>query len=224
MTGIADIAASLSGAQTTSGASTASQNMLNQQDFFRLMISQFQHQDPFKPMESGEFLGQIAQFSTVDGISQLNTSFAGLQSRLTSDQALAASNLIGREVLVPADTVAFDGRTAVTGRIEVPAGARRLAVDVVDAAGQTVRSLSVNDLADGAFTWDGRHADGGNAPAGGYRLVARAAADGVEIAAPVRLTGTVSAVHLDPTTGLQLEVAGIGPVDLDAVQRIASSN
>ena len=61
---------------TSSGAAaenTATQNMLNQQDFFSLMIAQFQNQDPFKPMESGEFLGQIAQFSTVDGIHSLNT-------------------------------------------------------------------------------------------------------------------------------------------------------
>jgi len=48
---------------------------LGQEDFLRLMITQLENQDPFKPMESGDFLGQIAQFGTVEGLSRSLTDF-----------------------------------------------------------------------------------------------------------------------------------------------------
>ena len=59
---------------------------LGQSDFLKLMITQFKNQDPFQPMENGEFLGQIAQFSTVNGIESLNTAFAGLAETLQGEQ------------------------------------------------------------------------------------------------------------------------------------------
>ncbi len=60
---------------------------LGQEDFLTLMITQFRNQDPFEPMDNGEFLGQLAQFGTVNGIEQLNSSFAGLQGSIQSEQA-----------------------------------------------------------------------------------------------------------------------------------------
>ena len=45
------------------------------EDFLALMTTQLQNQDPLKPLESGDFLGQIASFSTVSGIGELNDSF-----------------------------------------------------------------------------------------------------------------------------------------------------
>ena len=59
-----------------------------QEAFFDLMVTQLQNQDPFNPLESGDFLGQIAQFGTVNGIAELEQSFAGLASSLQSSQAL----------------------------------------------------------------------------------------------------------------------------------------
>ena len=63
---------------------------LGQEDFLTLMISQFRNQDPFEPMDNGDFLGQLAQFGTVNGIEQLNSAFAGLAGSIQSDQALQA--------------------------------------------------------------------------------------------------------------------------------------
>ena len=73
--------------------SQARNDELGQSDFLTLMITQFKNQDPFKPMENGEFLGQLAQFSTVSGIDSLNASFAGLTESLQGEQALQAAVL-----------------------------------------------------------------------------------------------------------------------------------
>ncbi len=67
---------------------------LGQADFMRLMTEQLKHQDPLKPLSNSEFIGQLAQFSTVQGISDLNTSVAGFGSALTGDQVLKGAALV----------------------------------------------------------------------------------------------------------------------------------
>ena len=62
-------------------------DQLGQSDFLTLMITQFKNQDPFEPMDNGEFLGQLAQFSTVNGIESLNSSFGGLSTAMQDNQA-----------------------------------------------------------------------------------------------------------------------------------------
>ena len=79
---------------------------LGQEDFLTLMVTQFQNQDPFEPMDNGDFLGQLAQFSTVSGIDSMNSGFAGLEGALRDEQALQAANLVGRTIVAETD-VAF---------------------------------------------------------------------------------------------------------------------
>jgi len=76
-----------------------SRTELGQQDFLELMITQFKNQDPFEPMDNGDFLGQLAQFSTVSGIESLNQGFAGLSESMQSDQILQAASLVGHTIL-----------------------------------------------------------------------------------------------------------------------------
>ena len=84
---------------------TVREGDLGQEDFLHLMLTQLKNQDPFKPMESGEFLGQIAQFGTVQGLAGLQTSFDSLSSSLVSNQALQASTVVGRSALVQTSTI-----------------------------------------------------------------------------------------------------------------------
>ena len=227
MTGISDspsLTSLLGGATSaTAAVNSAEQNMLNQEDFFSLMIAQFQNQDPFKPMESGEFLGQIAQFSTVDGITTLNSSFGDLRTQMTSDQTLQASGLIDRNVLVPTDSIDYAGHGSVDGRVAVPTGADRITVEIVDARGQTVRSFAAEGSALGEtfeFSWDGISADGVQQPAAGYTIRARAGQGQSELALTPELAGQVNAVRMDGN-GLLLEVTGLGDVPFSSVTRIA---
>ncbi|MGY8841488.1 MAG: flagellar hook assembly protein FlgD, partial [Pseudomonadales bacterium] len=55
-------------------------SVLGQEDFLKLLTTQLQHQDPMEPMENGEFMGQMAQFSTVSGITEMGESIDGLVS------------------------------------------------------------------------------------------------------------------------------------------------
>jgi len=101
---------------------------LGQEDFMTLMIAQFRNQDPMKPMENGEFLGQLAQFGTVSGIDELHGEFAGLRSSIQSEQALQAANLVGHTVLAESDTGYFTGGGRLAGAVELPASAANVQI------------------------------------------------------------------------------------------------
>ena len=58
----------------------ASSDKLGQDDFLQLMTAQLQNQDPFAPMENGDFIAQMAQFSTVSGIEEINKNLSALSA------------------------------------------------------------------------------------------------------------------------------------------------
>ena len=79
------------GLNRTSDTSDKENDELGQTEFLELMTAQLKYQDPLKPMENGDFLGQMAQFGTVSGINELNTTFSSMSASFQSNQALQAS-------------------------------------------------------------------------------------------------------------------------------------
>ncbi len=78
-------------------------NELGKDEFLNLLVAQLNNQDPLAPQDNGAFIAQLAQFSQVEGIGKLNTSMESLLSGYQSSQALQASSLVGRSVIVPTD-------------------------------------------------------------------------------------------------------------------------
>ena len=119
----------ISGLRTTTDPSEEdSRTELGQDDFLKLMTEQLANQDPFEPMENGEFMGQIAQFGAVDGINNLLTSFNDLAVNLQSSQALQASNIIGRQVLVNHDQGYLPETGTLDGAVELDSSASNTSV------------------------------------------------------------------------------------------------
>lgn len=197
------------------------QQSLGQADFLKLMTTQLQSQDPFKPMDSAQFLGQIAQFSTVSGIQSLNTGFASLSDSLTANQALQGAALVGRSVQVPGDALRLGDAGTLTASATIPASGSVNAT-VRDSAGAVVRQIALGPQSAGDVdvSWDGLTDRGTRAPAGGYRLsVEVIGSDGRTQAAATQVIAPVTAVRLG-AQGLQVEVAGVGQVPLTAVTQI----
>jgi flagellar basal-body rod modification protein FlgD len=94
-------------------------SLLGQQDFLTLMTAQLKNQDPLKPMESGDFLAQMAQFSTVAGIEQVNETLAGLSEGMRDMRIGMARDLLGQQVLVPGDMARADTNGAVHGAVDL---------------------------------------------------------------------------------------------------------
>ncbi len=198
-------------------------SQLGQQDFLRLMTTQLNNQDPMKPMASGEFYSQIAQFSSVAGIQDLQKSFSQVSAAMLSSQSLQASGLVGRDVLVPAQTGQLTQGSEIQGAISVPADMQSLQLDITDAAGSLIRTIDVGDQSAGMakFQWDGRDASGELAASGSYSIKAGGLLSGQQVALDTLVADRVDSVTINQSgQGVRLNLNGHGAMDLAAVQQI----
>ena len=196
---------------------------LGQEDFLTLMITQFRNQDPFEPLDNGEFLGQLAQFSTVNGIDSLNGAFASLAGAFRDEQALQAANLVGRGVLAQSDAGFYNGDDAVAGVVELGASATSVQIDITDASGQLIRRIELGDQPAGRvdFAWDGRDANGDEMPAGAYGLSARVVRGTTVESVPTYVSASVESITLGQFGGgMTLNLAGGGTLSLADIYQI----
>ncbi|MFK8067018.1 MAG: flagellar hook assembly protein FlgD [Gammaproteobacteria bacterium] len=194
---------------------------LGQDDFMKLMVAQLNNQDPTKPVENAEFLSQLAQFGTVNGITELQNSFSSLSSSLQSNQALQASTLVGREVLVPAKTVDFK-TGAVEGAIELSGSTGELNLLIKNTSGQVVKELKLGAQSEGdvSFKWNGLDESGAAVPAGKYSISAEASIDGESKLMATQLRAKVDSVTLSGASGPLLNLAGIGSIGINEVKQV----
>jgi len=195
---------------------------LGQDEFLKLMTTQLQNQDPTKPIENGDFLAQIAQFSTVQGIGDLNKNFDALSKSLVSNQALQATNLVGHKVLAPTGVAALKAGGSIRGSVELPVASGEVVVNVRDSSGAVVRRLEMGSQAAGSvdFQWDGLKNNGQFAAPGNYFVSAEASADGQFAAVDTLLASDVRSVTLSNSGGLLLDLDGIGALDFSEVRQI----
>jgi flagellar basal-body rod modification protein FlgD len=225
-TNAAGAAGTGTGSTTGTGAAANSATTLGGTDFLTLMLAQLKNQDPTSPVDSNTFLTQLAQLSEVQGITQLNTSFSTLSSSLSPSQALQASSLLGHKVLVTSTTANLTANGTVTGAVNVPQTTSQVLLDVKDSAGVLVRQIDLGAQSTGltSFSWDGKAGDGSQAPAGTYTLSAQyAGAISGGTAATTMINGTVDSVSMGAgSTGLTLNVSGLGSVPFSSVQQISN--
>lgn len=166
--------------EETVKVSDGSQGMLTQEDFFALLTKELSHQDPTKPVDNNEMISQMTAFSTTDGVNQLNDQFTNFASSMTSSQALQASSLVGRSVLVDDNVFGMAEGAETKGKIVSEEAASNVVIYVENTAGEIVQTVPVGDMAAGAsnFVWDGKTADGELAPTGAYRFRVAGLVDG----------------------------------------------
>jgi flagellar basal-body rod modification protein FlgD len=192
---------------------------MGQEDFLRLMTEQLKNQDPLKPMEQGEFIGQMAQFSTVKGIEQMNTGLQNLGLMFGESQALQAASMVGRSAYIGTNIATLEGASGVQGSLTAT-GPGPVTVEVRTPGGQLVRSFVVEARAGGAadFRWDGLNANGQPAPNGEYRITAKQNTT----AAQVQVATRIDSVSYT-SQGVVLNLVGVGPTTFDRITRIGQA-
>jgi flagellar basal-body rod modification protein FlgD len=193
---------------------------LGQADFLRLMTEQLKNQDPLKPLDNNQFLGQLAQFSTVQGIDNMQSAMGSMASVMESDQTLRAASLVGREALVAADKGDLAAGAGTHGEI-VATTAGTIQIEIVDSAGAIVRRTSVEAGAAGnvPWQWDGRNDDGEPIAAGQYSIRATSGKGKDAETLDLRLSAKVDSVSIEPT-GLVLNLSGLGSHPLSSIRRV----
>ncbi|MDH3714345.1 MAG: flagellar hook assembly protein FlgD [Gammaproteobacteria bacterium] len=197
---------------------------MGQADFLKLMTTQLRNQDPFEPIENGEFLGQIAQFGTVTGIQELQQSFGDLSSALQANRALQASVLVGKQVMVNGNQAELAAETGLHGAVEVPGAVSDLRVRVLGGSGETLADIELGAQASGIveFEWDGELADGTRALPGTYTLSAAGGVAGEEQALATLAVANVNSVTLgNGADDVRLDLGALGEIALSDVRRIS---
>ncbi len=143
------------GAKTPEADATKRKSSLGQEDFLRLMTTQLQNQDPFAPMENGEFIAQMAQFSTVTGITEMGQSLQGISDKLNEFRIATASDLLGNSVLVPGNIARPNKNNEIHGIIDLPSASSETSVSFFDETGEHLHSIDLGAQPGGlvGFEW-----------------------------------------------------------------------
>ncbi|MCR5813966.1 MAG: flagellar hook assembly protein FlgD [Desulfovibrio sp.] len=163
--------------QALAAKSKTGDNM-DKEDFLMLLVTQFQYQDPLNPMEDQEFVAQMAQFSSLEQLMNLNTSMEGLTSATENQQMVNATSYIGKQVSVSGNTIgkvtAADGTTSIsTFRYAFGDDVREGVLSVMDSNGNTVYTEALGGKTAGTtfeFKWNGLNDKGLSAADGTYTV------------------------------------------------------
>jgi flagellar basal-body rod modification protein FlgD len=191
--------------RTTSGTSPPPpRRELGKDAFLRLLTVQLKNQDPLEPIKNEAFVAQLAQFSSLEQLQNINTTLsAGNAGGATREGATLAAvgnntavSLIGKQVEVVKDTVdlAPSGSAQITYNLE--GSADRMTADITDSAGRRVRTLTLHPSGlQGLMMWDGKSDDGVRVSPGAYRVALTAQAGSQPVKA--------SSVALQEVTGVR---------------------
>ncbi len=180
-----------------SGGETAKPGELGRDDFLNLLVTQLQYQDPLNPMDSADFTAQLAQFSSLEQLSNMS---GQLKELVESQNAFANSQAvgyIGHNVLSDGNAFEHDGQTATSLAIDLQAPAHNVYLSVYDTRGDFVTSFETGAMPAGrqTATWNGQDQNGNLLPGGAYRFEAMAVdASGGEIGVRPLSSGRVDGV------------------------------
>ncbi|WP_166364024.1 flagellar hook assembly protein FlgD [Pseudomonas akapageensis] len=222
-----------SGVKNTTGNSAVSsltgsvtgtdKKALGKDAFLQLLVTQMKNQNPLDPQDNSEFVAQLAQFSSLEGITTLNDSVTAIAGTFKSSQALQASSLVGRSVIAQTDKAAVDTTKSFTGTAVIPESVSAATVKISDKDGKLIKTIELGSQSAGnaSFVWDGTNDAGAKVDPGTYTFAATTTIDNKATSLVTYLPATVNSVTLSQTGGeMMLNLAGLGSVALSKVQTI----
>ena len=176
---------------------------LGKSDFLNLLIAQLQHQDPLKPLESTEFTAQLAQFTSLEQLTNINTNLQQLQYSQTSMHDNQAVAFIGKVVDVQGSSLSVKDGVPEEIHFDLGAPSQTVLANIYDANGNYVRTIESQYLGAGEnkLLWDGKDQSGNPLPDGRYSFEVMAAdTDGQPVAAVSYVSSTVTGVSFEDQT------------------------
>ncbi|WP_312489550.1 flagellar hook assembly protein FlgD [Sphingomonas sp.] len=214
--------AGATGGNAAAATTSKKPTTLDQSAFLTLLTAQLKNQDPFAPMDNTQMVAQMAQFSSVAGISEMNTTLASIATKLNATTPADAMNYVGKTVLTEG-TTAY-GRTSggLTGQVELDTAATDVSVTISDAHGAVLKTLPLGMQKAGtaSYDWDGRTEDGQEAGPGPFTISVGALDGSNVVNARSLVWAPVQSVSMPSNGTPVLSVAGLGQVQLSAVRSV----
>ena len=193
---------------------TKRRDQLGQADFLKLMTTQLQNQDPFAPMDNADFIAQMAQFSTVTGITDMGQTLKGMSDQLQEFRIATASNLLGHSVLVPGNLARPDENGEIHGVVDLPSSASTSNIRFTNEQGEILHQVDMGAQPRGlvGFSWldiPSEILESGDA----IRVEAYAdTGNGLEAVSPSVFADVLAATTGNGRDGVQLDVRDYGTI------------
>ena len=210
--------------QTATSKAKKDPSSLGQDDFMKLMLQQLKSQDPFKPTDNTEFISQMAQLTSVSGISEMNENLSALTGSLYSAQLLDSSSLIGKEVLVESSVASLPSSGSVRGQVTLPTSTMALDIEILAPSGEVIAKVPMGPQAAGTsnFEWNGVGLNGERLPPGIYQIRANFLNGNKVEALTTEMRSPVISVSVPASGGSpQVQVQGLGTVSLSQIKEIS---
>ena len=195
-------------------ATTKRRDQLGQADFLKLMTTQLQNQDPFAPMDNADFIAQMAQFSTVTGITDMGETLKGMSDQLQEFRIATASNLLGHSVLVPGNLARPDENGEIHGVVDLPSSASTSNIRFTNEQGEILHQVDMGAQPRGlvGFSWldiPSEILEAGDA----IRVEAYAdTGNGLEAVSPSVFADVLAATTGNGRDGVQLDIRDYGTI------------
>ncbi len=195
---------------------------LDQSDFLKLMTAQMKNQDPFDPVDNTQMVAQMAQFSSLAGISEMNSTLKAISDKLGTTSSADAVSYIGKTVQVPGGTAYGRSTGGLNGAVELDGDATGAVVTISNASGQTLKTINLGEQKAGTveFDWDGKDETGADAGTGPFNVSVAARNGTKSVAARTLVWVPVAAVSVPTTGAAQLTLPGLGQVPVTAVRKV----
>ena len=195
---------------------------LGKDAFMELMLAQLKNQNPLDPQDNGDFIAQLAQFSSLEEMQNLSSTVEDVAGQFRSSQALQASAMVGKTVLAPSNVGILGNDGEITGTIEVPASTGGLRLSVMNQSGELVRQIDMGSSQAGvvSFRWDGEDGNDNPLPPGPYQIVAQGSYPSGPEQLGTMVSANVDSVSLGKGGSITLNLAGMGSIALSDVKQI----
>lgn len=198
-------------------------NELGKDDFMKLMSAQLKYQDPISPMKNEEMAAQLAQFSALEQMQNVNTTLEKMVSAQKPSEHMLAASLIGKRVSTESTHFTFEKGSTPEINFKLPADANTVNVAIVDAKGEVVREIELGEMQHGdqSVRWDGKNAKFQEQPLGEYSYKITAAdKEGKSITVNNDMSGIVTGITFEG--GKSVLIVGDKKVAIDRVGKIES--
>ncbi|CAB3786571.1 Basal-body rod modification protein FlgD [Paraburkholderia ultramafica] len=205
---------------TSSTSGTSATDLQN--TFLQLLVAQLKNQDPTNPMDSSQMTSQLAQISTVQGISQLNTSLSSLSTQLAAGQQSQAALLIGSTVLAPGSSISVASGKASAFGVTLANSVSDLQVVVKNSAGTIVNTIDLGKQSAGTIPvgWTPTDSAGNTLADGTYTITATGTINGQQATATTLTGATVESVVTQSSGTAGLVLSNGSTVGLTSVAAI----
>ena len=156
----------------TSGVTPSKDSALGKDDFLNLLVAQLQNQDPLSPLDSTAFTSQLAEFSSLEQLSNVNENLEYLQMYQSSINNAQAVSFIGKNIDAFGNSIQLESGENEEIHFELNQDSSSVFINIYDEAGSLVKYIENGPLGEGkqSIEWDGTDNSGNTLSEGIYKF------------------------------------------------------